>query len=209
MNSLAVAYEAAGRLDLALPLYEETLRRREAKFGPDHPNTLSSMKNLGTACCRANQGEKAAAAFRRFAAGRRERAKPDDPEFAGLLAQLSLDLLKCHQHAAAEELLRECLAIREKTQPDAWTTFNTQSLLGAALLGQKNYADAEPLLVKGYESMKAREMTIPPAGNTRIPEALDRLIELYTATNKPAEAKKSRDLRAKYPAEAPNARENN
>ena len=96
-------------------------------------------------------------------------------------------------------MLREGLALRVKTQPDAWTTFNTQSLLGAALLGQKKYADAEPLLLKGYEGMKVREKTIPPQGITRIPEALDWLIALYTATNKPDEAKKFRELRAKFP----------
>ena len=91
------------------------------------------------------------------------------------------------------------MTIREKLQPDAWTTFNTQSLLGGALLGQKKYADAEPLLLKGYEGMKQREKLIPPQGNTRIPDALDRLIELSTATNKPDDAKKWQSERAKYP----------
>ena len=95
-------------------------------------------------------------------------------------------------------MLRECLALREKKQPDLWSTFNTKLLLGAALLGQKKYAEAEPLLLKGYEVMKQREKTIPPQGATRLPEALDRLIELYTATNKPDEAKKWRAERAKY-----------
>jgi hypothetical protein len=67
------------------------------------------------------------------------------------------------------------------------------SLIGGALLGQKMYADAEPLLLKGYEGMKARAKT-PGADaarlamQQRIPEALDRLIELYTATDKPDEA---------------------
>ena len=84
--------------------------------------------------------------------------------------------------------------------PDEWRTFNAQSTLGGALLGQKKYADAEPLLVKGYEGMKAREKTITAAAGRFIPDALDRLIELYTATDKPDEAKKYRDLRAKYPA---------
>ncbi|HMO36467.1 MAG TPA: hypothetical protein PKA06_10535 [Gemmatales bacterium] len=97
---------------------------------------------------------------------------------------------------------RECLAIREKKEPEAWTTFNTMSMLGRALLGQKKYAEAEPLLVKGYDRLKAREETIPPQASTRIPEALDRLIELYTATNKPVEAKKYQELRAKYPPAA-------
>jgi hypothetical protein len=47
--------------------------------------------------------------------------------------------------------------------------------------------------------MKAREKTIPTQGATNIPEALDRLIELYTATNKPEEVKKWQAERAKYP----------
>ncbi len=42
----------------------------------------------------------------------------------------------------AEPILRECLAIREKAQPDLWSTFSTQSMVGGALLGQKKYADA-------------------------------------------------------------------
>jgi hypothetical protein len=35
--------------------------------------------------------------------------------------------------------------------PDAWQTHNTKSMLGGARLGQKKYADTEPLLVAGYE----------------------------------------------------------
>ena len=116
-------------------------------------------------------------------------------------------LLQAKAYAEAEPLLRECLAIREKAQPDFWATFNTQSSLGGALLGQQKYAEAEPLLLKGYEGMKAREKTIPPQGSVRIPEALDRLVELYTATGKPDEAKKWRAERAKYPDIAPPPRE--
>ena len=70
-------------------------------------------------------------------------------------------------------------------------------------------ADAEPSMVKGYEGLKTREKTIPKhgGGELRIPEALDRLIELYTATNKPDEAKKWRTERAKYLNVAPPTRE--
>jgi len=34
MNNLALAYQAAGKLDLALPLFEETLKLRKAMVGP-------------------------------------------------------------------------------------------------------------------------------------------------------------------------------
>jgi len=99
------------------------------------------------------------------------------------------------------------LAVLEEGWPDAWGTFGRKSLYGSALLGQKKYADAEPLLLKGYEGMKQREKSITKGGETRIPVALDRLIELYTATNKPDEAKKWRAERAKYPEVAPMPKE--
>jgi hypothetical protein len=107
-------------------------------------------------------------------------------------------LLQSKAFADAEPPLRECLAIREKAGPDDWTTFNTRTMLGGALLGQKKYAKAEPLLRQGDEGMKAREKSIPPQGLTRLTEACDRLIELYTATNRPDEAKKWRAERARY-----------
>jgi hypothetical protein len=101
--------------------------------------------------------------------------------------------------AQAEPLLRECLAISAKAEPDAWTTFNTRSLLGAALLGQKKLDEAKPLLRDGYDGLKARAKLIPQSSAARLPEAVDRLIELYTATNQPDEVEKWRAERAKYP----------
>jgi hypothetical protein len=159
------------------------------------------MGNLGKAYADFKQGAKATRTLVAFVAGMRKRAPKDSPQFAGLLAQVSLHLLGCAQHAAAEPLLRECVAMREKQSPDSWLTFNAQSLLGGALLGQKKYAEAEPLLLKGFEGMKTREKTIPKQGGPelRIAEALDRLIDLYTALNKPDEAKKWQTERAKYP----------
>lgn len=47
--------------------------------------------------------------------------------------------------------------------------------------------------------MKAREQTIPPAGKTYIPKALDRLIELYKALEKPDQVRQYQELRRDYP----------
>jgi hypothetical protein len=122
----------------------------------------------------------------------------DSPQLAGALAPIGLILLEQKKWVEAEPVLRECLVIREKAEPDAWTTFNTKSMLGGALLGQKKYADAEPLLLAGYEGLKQREKTIPPQGNTRIPEAIERLVQLYEATgNKDAAAKWRKELAAR------------
>jgi tetratricopeptide (TPR) repeat protein len=225
MNNLAGAYHASGQFARAVTLLEVTLEKTKAKLGPDHPHTLTSMGNLARAYRASSQHAKAvplleqllqkfeakpakAAASRALAA---ELAlvlleKQDDerwmqrPETLGAMAMLGLVLLQQKKWADAEPVLRDCLAGRQKQIPDSWLTFNTQSLLGAALLGQKKYAEAEPLLLKGYKGMKAREKTIPKqGGELRLGEALDRLIELYTAINKPDEAKKWQAERAKYP----------
>src|SRR5205807_2365895 len=83
---------------------------------------------------------------------------PKDPSYAkdlaGMLAQLGMNLLRQQKPFDAEPILRECLAIRHKHEPDAWTTFNTKSMLGGALLGQKKYPEADPLLLQGYDGMK-------------------------------------------------------
>ena len=36
--------------------------------------------------------------------------------------------------------MRECLKIRGAKQPDDWSTFETRSLLGGSLVGQRSYA---------------------------------------------------------------------
>jgi tetratricopeptide (TPR) repeat protein len=46
MNNLAFSYYRLGRYAEALKLNEETLARRKAKLGPDHPDTILSMNDL-------------------------------------------------------------------------------------------------------------------------------------------------------------------
>ena len=48
-NNLALAYQAAGRIEEAITLHEQTLAARERVLGPDHPDTLDSRNNLANA----------------------------------------------------------------------------------------------------------------------------------------------------------------
>ena len=121
-----------------------------------------------------------------------EENQQDDAQLAGEAARTALSLLQAKEFTEAEPLLRDCLAIREKAQPDEWTTFNTKSMLGGALLCQDKYAEAEPLLLAGYEGMKQRETKIPSEGKIRLTEALERLTRLYEALEKKDKASKWR-----------------
>jgi hypothetical protein len=120
--------------------------------------------------------------------------------YPAALAQLGSFLIGRRQFAAAESAVRECLALREQAEPNAWATFEAKSLLGGALLGLGRYAEAEPLLRAGYDGLKQREGEVPPAAKGRLVETADRLVELYTALRKPDEAARWRTERGKYPA---------
>ena len=54
-----------------------------------------------------------------------------------------------------------------------------ESLLGASLAGQKKYAEAEPLLLSGYQGMTQRIGTIPAASRFRLEQAGKQIIALY------------------------------
>jgi hypothetical protein len=99
-----------------------------------------------------------------------------------------LNLLHQEKGSEAEAAVRICLAIRQQKEADAWTTFSTQSMLGGALLLQKQFAEAEPPLLQGYEGMKQREASIPRSGRPRLTEALQRLVQLYGAWGQPDKA---------------------
>ena len=83
--------------------------------------------------------------------------------------------------------------------PDAWHRFSVMSHLGAALVGQKKYDQAEPFLVEGYEGMKARAAQIPEKRPTRLDksqleDAASRLVSFYETT---ANVEKAAAFRAK------------
>jgi hypothetical protein len=133
----------------------------------------------------------------------KQKAGPDSPQYAGELSGLGSNLLRQQKFADAEPLLRACLDIGEKKQPEEWNTFHAKSLLGGSLLGQQKYAEAEPLLVQGYEGLKQREAKIPANGKVRLTEALERLVQLYDATgqkDKAHEWRKQLEAVAKPPA---------
>jgi tetratricopeptide (TPR) repeat protein len=193
MANLGVNYKDAGRLSEALPQLEEGYRAGRTK-----PALYWVGGRLLDGYAKAKRSADAAALSKELLSDARKSFPGDDPRLANVLGRTGSALLQLGTFAEAEPLLRECLTVREKVEPDLWSTFDTQSLLGAALLGQKKYVEAEPLLRRGYEGTKARERVIWPIKATCLPEAVDRLIELYAATNRPDEVKKWQAERARY-----------
>ncbi len=197
LATLGSAYKDAGRLIEALPLLEEVHRA-----GKKYPMLIPTGGTLLEVYAKHGDNAKFAN-FLPIVMSEARTLSKENPTRFGLLAQIGAVLLEQQKWAEAEPILRECLTLGEKKQPNNWRTFETKSMLGGALLGEKKYAGLERLLLTGYEGMKKREKTIPPNRQSRIPEGINRLVQLYEATGKKDEAAKWRLERAKYQVAAP------
>ena len=181
--NLGINYRDAGRAAEGARLMEEALEPRRAR-----PEVLAALAFVTPQLAAAFDAAGQFARAEPFYAAALEQALkqfgPNDPRSAATMAAAGRNLLMLEKWAEAQPILRECLAIRQHFQPDGWPTFNVRSLVGGSLLGQKNYAEAEPLLLSGYEGMKAREALIPPKAKARLTEAGDRVVKLYEASGK-------------------------
>jgi serine/threonine protein kinase len=179
LANLGVNYRDAGQLVKAIRTWEQLHHRAR---------TYSFSRGIGDglldAYIRVEKTKEASSLVKENIAAARETLAKNSLPLAAALGRNGFALLRLKAWLDAEPILRECLAIREAKEPDAWTTFYTRSMLGKALVGQKKYAEAEPLLLQGYEGLMEREARIPPVVKIRLTEALEGLVELYDAWEK-------------------------
>jgi serine/threonine protein kinase len=196
MYVLALAYQADKQLDKALPLFEQAaLGIEKLKFA--HRSARLMIDRLCECLEQLKHYEKAEVWRRKWLAAKAKEG-PESGPYVQALWGLGSNLFLQEKYSAAETILRERLALLGKQPSQDARIFDTQALLGAALLGQQKYQEAEPLLVGGYQGLKASQMNskqphaIPPSTSQRLSEVLERLVQLYDAWGKKGEADKWR-----------------
>jgi hypothetical protein len=131
---------------------------------------------------------------------------PESVNTVVLLSDLGAALVDNGNFAAAEGVLRRVVGLLAEHRPNGWGRPLADSRLGGALAGQGKFTEAEPLLVGGYEGLKTKESTIPPAGKSAPTEAAERLVWMYEAWGKANNANKAArraELAARLNAEYP------
>ena len=94
----------------------------------------------------------------------------------GATGGLGVTLTRLGKAAEGEHYLRETLELREKSLPKGnYLIPFTESALGECLMVQKRYGEAEPLLVSGYNKLKAKF----GEQDSRVIEARQRLDKLH------------------------------
>jgi hypothetical protein len=122
--------------------------------------------------------------------------KPGHPFIFASQDALGEALLRQDRLVEAEAMLRESLEIQDRFAPGTWRHAQTQSRLGAVMVGLKRFEEAETLLLAGFETLQSLKDKIPARDRIVIAEAENRVSQLYSEWNQPEKAQAWRERAA-------------
>ena len=132
-NNLAYAYRDAGRLNEAIPLFEQALTDRTRILGPHHPDTLASRNNLASAYQDAGRLNDAIALFEQTLEDRTRILGPHHPDTLASRNNLASAYFQANQFDGAISLykqnLEDCTHVLGLYHPD---TLASRHILASA-----------------------------------------------------------------------------
>jgi tetratricopeptide (TPR) repeat protein len=182
---MSTVYCAQGNYAEAERVYRQALEIRRRVLGSVHPDTLATLSNLGSMYQRQRRYALAETYAAQSLAERRRALGSEHPDTIVSVADLALAYVSAGKFVQAEPLAREALAFDRKQKAEDWQRFRIESLLGASLAGEKNYREAEPLLLGGYQGMLARKDKIGVPDQYHLERAREWIVQLYAAWDKP------------------------
>lgn len=200
MNDLAHLLIALGQFHKAFPLAEKVVQLRRDTLGYVHPDTLTSTENLAYLCERTAKYAQAQELYGIYATDLQKLGREQD----GVSILLAIErnaycLIEQGKYSDAEGPL-QWIRKTTKGSPDWFVRHDAASLLGAALLGQEKFTEAEALLLEGYQGLVKNRAAISYRNQFMLPESLARIVALYEAWEKPEKAERWRAELAKWEA---------
>ncbi len=145
-------------------------------YGPNFIAIYDNLRLQAQVAYLAGRYREAGAKIEQVLQNYRRNSNPKYISFATALTVQGLILNRLGKGAQAEQALREAVELREENLPAAhFMTALTRGALGEILTAQKQYAEAEPLLLESHASLERSQGT----GNPRTLLALQRLAILY------------------------------
>ncbi|MFO0808810.1 MAG: tetratricopeptide repeat protein [Gemmataceae bacterium] len=191
MQILAWHYSEARRFPEALSLYPKVWDTFKTTNDPGQEPPADWCIRFGLTCQRAGKLDQADPLLRKALEQLQKREdsvsrRAGRDNFHGWLA---LNLLLQERYDEAEPFIRQTVAAHTKRFPGHSTGFYWMTIYGAVLTGQRRYAEAEPLLLKGYEGMKQREAITLAYGWRHFAQAGVWIVRFYEVTNQPEKAR--------------------
>jgi serine/threonine protein kinase/Tfp pilus assembly protein PilF len=183
--NLAVLLMTKGDEVAAEALLREALAVKRQVFGPRHPEYAQTLNTLGIAVESQGRLQEAQGLFEECLAIARPHLAEDHPRVLGYLVNLARVRIARGHGAETESSLRQALSAREHLYPAGdWRIAQAQSLLGAALMAQTRYGEAEPLMLAAATGLKS----IPGTQDRERVANRARLVTLYQALGRPHDA---------------------
>jgi non-specific serine/threonine protein kinase/serine/threonine-protein kinase len=188
LNNLGVMSHIQNKYGDARRYYGRALEIRRRVSGDDHPSTLLLVTNLAELHQVEGDYGEAESLFAQALEGRRKTL--GESHLDTLLTAILLGDVRLQQrkYAEAEAVARDASVTYAIAWPDRWERYYCESSLGASLVGQSRFAEAEPLLLFGYEGMVQRQAAIPEHKRSYVIAAGTRIVDLYEAWGKPEQA---------------------
>lgn len=188
LRMLGENYSETNQPNEAIAILEPLVELSKSNLGDTHTDTLDVRRALAESFMAAGRNDEAVALLEEVMEtseihhGKREL-------FTWWCGQsLAGIYLEVNEFEKAEILLRKYenlmqnfFAHDENKSLVGWFPSHMQSMLGAALTGQKKFAEAEPYLLSGYQRLTECADKIPPLHAHCVTDSLERLVKLYDA----------------------------
>jgi tetratricopeptide (TPR) repeat protein/tRNA A-37 threonylcarbamoyl transferase component Bud32 len=188
MANLAAVYRLEGKYDQAKSMLETVLEARARVSGPEHPDTLFEMERLALVHQSLGQYARAEELLTKCDEARRRVLGEQHRERLNGLRALGQVFDSEGKTDQAVQAFRTSLEGYEKTGVESWERYLCQSRLGVSLAARKDYAQAEPMLVAGYDGMSRHHSAMPASERHYLDETARTLVQLYKASNKQSAA---------------------
>lgn len=189
MNSLAQCLQLQERPTDAEPIYRAALEGCLRALGESSPYTSTAMVNLGTALTDLQRFDEAEPLIRRALEQRRQAFGAEALETLHARVQLGTLLYERGDfQAAADEFGALLEKVRQVMPPEHWYPAVVEGWYGRALAGLQRFAEAEAHMLAAYERLSA---TVG-AAHPRARRLRQRIVELYDAWDRPADAARFR-----------------
>jgi serine/threonine protein kinase len=154
-NSVANVLAVKGDYLTAEKLQREALALRQRIFGPANPESAFAVSSLATTLEWEGRLAEAESLLSEAYLAVVNALGADHPRVVGVAIDLSRIRIARGHAAGVEPMVRPALAVRQRIYPAGhWRIAEAQALLGASLLAQHRYAEAEPLMVEADKVLK-------------------------------------------------------
>ncbi len=160
LNQQVIELYQAGKFNEAIPIAQEAVELSEKALGPDHPDTATTLNNLGLLYRSIGDYTKTELLYQRALKINEKALGPDHPATALALNNLAWLYYSLGNYAKAEPLYQRALKINEKALgPDHPATAYVLNNLAGLYDSLGDYAKAEPLYQR---ALKINEKALGP-----------------------------------------------